>query len=628
MALGVDPAAITLNLPEGGSTTISKTVHTPAIPPNPDIVFLVDITTSMGPVIANVQANASSVLSQVLNAQPTAQFAVADYKDQADPAPIFHVRQSLTPDTSAVQAAINNLSLSGGGSDAPEDWINALFEIATGAIDFRSNGTRLVVLIGDSSSHDPSLFHSQGQATSALNDAQIRVIAVDVGPTPDEISDGLNAAFQASAIAAATGGAYLVAPSPDQVSNVILAGLQNLPVTVTPSTGACDASLSVGWSPASATVTSGSDASFAETIAVAAAALPGSTLACSVEFLLNGQLQPGFTETIVDTVPKHPSVLTVSDATSDFHDPGTLSAVLTDGVTSAPIAGAAVSFSMAAESCIGITNAGGSASCSIIPTEAAGSYPIHAAFAGDAQHLPTTGTATYIVTREQTTLVYTGPTIIANAQPVTLSGLLREDGVVPIAGREVVFVLGTGASAQSCSGITDAAGTASCTIASVSQPLGPGTVSATFAGDPFYLPSSAQAATLIFAFLPQGSFVIGDGNAVVGGSVQFWGAQWAKANTLSGGPAPEAFKGFANTVSTKPPACGGSWATAPGNSPPPPQPPLPSHMGVIVSSSATKAGPVISGGIPRIVVVETEPGYGPDPGHSGTGTVEGVFCHS
>ena len=51
-------------------------------------------------------------------------------------------------------------------------------------------------------------------------------------------------------------------------------------------------------------------------------------------------------------------------------------------------------------------------------------------------------------------------------------------------------------------------------------------------------------------------------------------------------------------------------------------------MGVIVSSSATKAGPGILGGIPRIVVVETEPGYGPDPGHSGTGTVEGVFCHS
>ncbi|HEX4865689.1 MAG TPA: vWA domain-containing protein, partial [Acidimicrobiales bacterium] len=337
MASGVDPAALTLNLAEGGSATVNKVVHTPPIPPNPDIVFLVDITTSMGPVIANVQANASSVLSQVLAAQPTAQFAVADYKDQADPAPIFNVRQNLTADTGAVQAAINALSLSGGGSDAPEDWINALFEIATGAISFRSNGTRLVVLIGDSSSHDPSLFHSLGDATSALNDAEIRVIAIDVGPTPGEISDGLNAALQATTVAAATGGAYLVAPSPDQVSNVILAGLQNLPVTVTPSTANCDPNLSVSWSPASVTVTSGSGTSFAETIAVAPSATPGTTLACSVNFLLNGELQPGFTQAVVNQVPKHPSVLTVSDATSDFHDPGILSAVLTDGITNGPI---------------------------------------------------------------------------------------------------------------------------------------------------------------------------------------------------------------------------------------------------------------------------------------------------
>src|SRR5438105_5651870 len=148
MASGVEPPALSLNLPEGRSTTVSKIAHTPPIPPNPDIVFLIDTTTSMGPVIAAVQANASSVLSQLLAAQPTAQFAVADYKDQVDPPPFFHVGQNLTANTAAVQTAINNLSLSGGGSDAPEDWINALFQVATGAINFRSTGTRLVVLIG------------------------------------------------------------------------------------------------------------------------------------------------------------------------------------------------------------------------------------------------------------------------------------------------------------------------------------------------------------------------------------------------------------------------------------------------------------------------------------------------
>jgi hypothetical protein len=40
---------------------VSKTVHTPTIPPTPDIVFLSDTTGSMGGVIAGVQANITSV---------------------------------------------------------------------------------------------------------------------------------------------------------------------------------------------------------------------------------------------------------------------------------------------------------------------------------------------------------------------------------------------------------------------------------------------------------------------------------------------------------------------------------------------------------------------------------------
>jgi hypothetical protein len=52
----------------------------------------------MGRAIANAQANLQTVLSTVLAAQPTAQFAVADYKDTAD-AGGFFVRQSLTAST-------------------------------------------------------------------------------------------------------------------------------------------------------------------------------------------------------------------------------------------------------------------------------------------------------------------------------------------------------------------------------------------------------------------------------------------------------------------------------------------------------------------------------------------------
>jgi len=49
-------------------------------------------------------------------------------------------------------------------------------------------------------------------------------------------------------------------------------------------------------------------------------------------------------------------------------------------------------------------------------------------------------------------------------------------------------------------------------------------------------------------------------------------------------------------------------------------------MTVIVSTSITQSGSVISGNIPELVVIHTDPGYMPDPGHLGTGTVISIVC--
>src|SRR6478672_9949746 len=122
-------------------------------------------------------------------------------------------------------------------------------------------------------------------------------------------------------------------------------------------------------------------------------------------------------------------------------------------------------------------------------------------------------------------------------------------------------------------------------------------------------------------------FVIGDLDAVVGNHVTFWGAQWSRLNHLSGGPAPASFKGFANSPDPNPPACGGTWQSGPGNSSGPPES-VPADITVIVSSLITKSGPIISGDVPEMVIVHTDPGYSPNPGHEGTGTVTAVVCQS
>jgi len=156
---------------------------------------------------------------------------------------------------------------------------------------------------------------------------------------------------------------------------------------------------------------------------------------------------------------------------------------------------------------------------------------------------------------------------------------------------------------------------------------GTATANAVYVGDQNHSGSSGSATFTInaVAAAPTGYFVIGDLDAVVGKKVTFWGAQWARLNSLSGGAAPADFKGFANSSSTNPAQCGGSWASDPGNSSGPPNQ-LPELITVIVSNSITKKGSLITGSNYKLVVVKTNPGYGADPGHAGTGTVISVVC--
>ncbi len=321
-APGVTPASYTNSLAPGASVTVTKTVETPVIPPNPDIVFLADTTTSMTASIGNVRDNSATILSQILAAQPSAQFAVADYKDTADAGGHFIIRQNLTADTTAVTNGINAWTpLSGGGSDAAEDWIGALGAVPSD-IDFRANGEPIVVMFGDSSSHDPSAGFTLASATSALQAAGVRVIAIDVPGADGYLWNGLNSAGQATAVTAATGGT-LVSANPSEIADTILAQLQNLPAEVTHD-ATCDPGLSVSLTPGSQSVTSGGTVSFDETIDVAANAAQGEALTCEVRFLVNGSLPgPEFVQTVsIDVLDVTPPDVTVESKTVEATGPG------------------------------------------------------------------------------------------------------------------------------------------------------------------------------------------------------------------------------------------------------------------------------------------------------------------
>jgi len=49
-------------------------------------------------------------------------------------------------------------------------------------------------------------------------------------------------------------------------------------------------------------------------------------------------------------------------------------------------------------------------------------------------------------------------------------------------------------------------------------------------------------------------------------------------------------------------------------------------MGTLVSSNITESGSTIAGNQVKIVVVRTNPGYGPNLGADGTGTIVATYC--
>ncbi|MFE4828576.1 VWA domain-containing protein [Streptomyces sp. NPDC056672] len=306
----VTPAVVEESLDPGGALAVDKRVRTPAIPPKPDIVLLVDGTRSMeGDPLESVRTNLNLITSRVLGEQPESRFAVASFGDQeGDGENVYTVHQPLTADLTQVQEGVNDLPTDRGRlSRGPsEDWGNALWEIAHGSggrTVFREDASPVVVLVGDASTHDPSMEHSLTDTISALQSRNVRVLAVDVATDigdglngngdagdPDYIEDPLHEPGQATRVVEATNGRLLEGIEEQAVAEAIAEGLANLPTSVAYQLDDCDPALTVTLEPPVRNLVSGGTAAFDETVEVAEDAPQGATLSCTVQFLLGADM--------------------------------------------------------------------------------------------------------------------------------------------------------------------------------------------------------------------------------------------------------------------------------------------------------------------------------------------------
>ena len=179
-----------VDLDPGESVDVDKTVHTPEIPPTPDVFMLIDTTGSMEDDIDTVQDKIGEIIAGVgAGGLTDPAFGVGIYEDYPfdpwgwPPASdvAYDLIQAITTDATAVINAVNSLTL-GDGNDVPESGYEGLFQALTGAgrdlpqpdgsapdgdtadlgeinagldAGFRPEAAKVIILLGDAQFHDP-----------------------------------------------------------------------------------------------------------------------------------------------------------------------------------------------------------------------------------------------------------------------------------------------------------------------------------------------------------------------------------------------------------------------------------------------------------------------------------------
>ena len=187
------------------------------------------------------------------------------------------------------------------------------------------------------------------------------------------------------------------------------------------------------------------------------------------------------------TVTQAQDELTVSGSVAGTTTTLSGALVAADGTT--PIVGRTVKLTLgtASTTCTAVTDATGVATCTVTTPTGVPSATITGSFAGDADYVAASDTAT-LTFSTATTVSYTGDTSATYGTQATLSATLLDATGHALAGQTLTFTLGT----QSCTGTTNASGNASCTI-TVSQKPASYPLTVSYGGSGVDLASSATS---------------------------------------------------------------------------------------------------------------------------------------
>jgi hypothetical protein len=316
-------------VPAGSTVSIDKVVPTTAIPPKVDICLVQDETGSFGDDIATLNELTGGTLIPALDATGSDySTCVVGFRDFAQDGWgiagdwVYRRYADVSAGGAGFTAGVPQLTaVPGAGGDDPEGQLEALHYLATplhpainsnGNFDpdigeittdpedtpagrqptWRAGAKRVALLATDNACHvtgDPPAPGWPGDAgtTSAAVTADLveaaGITVIGLVPTVPWADACVNT------LASGTGGSvHATASDSSTIVSAIMAGLGNLPVTVTPDP-TCNAGLTLLFdgeeaAAAAKTVESGTDVTWNETATVAPSATPGTTLTCTVEF--------------------------------------------------------------------------------------------------------------------------------------------------------------------------------------------------------------------------------------------------------------------------------------------------------------------------------------------------------
>jgi hypothetical protein len=168
------PTPVNVSLVAGTSTTVNKTLALDGLPARADIIVAIDTTFSMATPIAQAQADASNLCSQVKGSIPGARFSAVDFEDYPGmplggpgDTPYTLLTPGFISDCTVFAAAIATMVADGGG-DGPEAYNRTFFEaysdaayaapVAAGGRD--PLASQFLVVLGDAAPHSATGFGS------------------------------------------------------------------------------------------------------------------------------------------------------------------------------------------------------------------------------------------------------------------------------------------------------------------------------------------------------------------------------------------------------------------------------------------------------------------------------------